>query len=65
MAVGKFISIASLLGALSIVGCGDSGRNVCKECDNSQREDECRAFLETCNVGPDCPEQALALCSVI
>lgn len=62
MTIGRFISIASLLGALSIVGCGDN--DVCDNCDVQERKDDCKDFLKNCD-GPDCPEQALVLCSVL
>ena len=64
MTLGRFISIASLLGALSIVGCGGSAKNVCENCDVSERRDECENYYNNCD-GVDCEVEALALCSVL
>ena len=60
MTLRKLISVASLLAALSIAGCGDD--NVCDNCEFSNQRDLCENFLRDCD-GPDCPEQALFLCA--
>ena len=64
MAVGKFISIASLLGALSLVGCGDSAKNVCDGCQVQDLRSECEEFFKACD-GPDCEVLALAQCGIL
>ena len=64
MAVGKFISIASLLGALSLVGCGGSARNVCDACQVQDLRSECEEFYNLCD-GPDCEELALTQCGIL
>jgi len=60
MTLRKLISVASLLAALSIAGCGDN--NVCDNCEISNQRELCENFLRDCG-GPDCSERALALCA--
>lgn len=60
MTLQKLLSVAALLAALSIAGCGDE--NVCDNCDISDQRDRCEDFLRDCD-GPDCPEQALLRCA--
>jgi hypothetical protein len=59
MTLRKLISVASLLAALSIAGCGDE---VCDRCEIGNQRELCREFLRDCD-GPDCEERALALCA--
>ena len=58
MTLRKLISVASLLAALSIAGCGDE---VCDRCENGEQREACREFLRDCD-GPTCEEQALDRC---
>jgi len=62
MTIRKLIGVASLLGALSLVGCGDSAKNVCDNCDFPDKRGECEDFYKNCD-GPDCEEQALFRCA--
>ena len=62
MTVRKLISVASLLGALLIVGCGSSASNVCDNCDFPDNRGACEEFFNSCE-GPDCEERALARCA--
>ena len=59
MTLRKLISVASLLAALSIAGCGDD--DVCENCDAGDSREDCRRFLRDCD-GPTCEEQALDRC---
>ena len=64
MTIGRFILIASLLGALSIAGCGGSAKNVCDACDVQELRSECEEFYNACD-GPDCEELALTQCGLL
>jgi hypothetical protein len=59
MTLRKLISVASLLAALSIAGCGDE---VCDRCEIGNQREACRNFLRDCD-GPNCEAQALARCA--
>jgi hypothetical protein len=59
MTLRKLISVASLLAALSIAGCGDE---VCDNCEISNQRDLCKDFLRDCTAG-DCEARALLLCA--
>ena len=59
MTVLRLISVASLLAALSIAGCGDD--DVCRNCETEAQREACREFLRDCD-GPTCEEQALDRC---
>jgi len=62
MTVLRLIAVASLLGALSIVGCGDSAKNVCDDCEISDQRDLCESVYNDCTAG-DCEVRALAACA--
>lgn len=70
MTVRKMVSIASLLGALSLVGCGDSANQVCDECQVQDLRGECEEFYNVCiqdDAGEpdDCAVGALAQCGIL
>ena len=60
MTLRKLISVASLLAALSIAGCGDD--EVCHNCEVGELREDCRDFLRDCD-GSDCEDQALLECA--
>lgn len=62
MRVLRLIAVASLLGALSIVGCGDSAKNVCDNCEISNQRELCENVYNECTAG-DCEARALAACA--
>ena len=62
MTVRTLIAAAALLGSLLIVGCGDSAKNVCDDCEISDQRSLCEDFYNSCE-GPDCTERALARCA--
>lgn len=60
MTLRKLISVASLVAALSIAGCGDN--NVCDNCEISNQRELCEEVLKDCG-GSDCSARALAACA--
>jgi hypothetical protein len=60
MTLRKLISVASLLAALSIAGCGDD--DICENCVVSDQRNLCRDALRDCD-GDDCEDIALAECA--
>ena len=62
MTVRTLIAAVALLGSLLIVGCGDSAKNVCDDCEISDQRDLCESVYNDCTAG-DCEARALAACA--
>jgi hypothetical protein len=71
MKFSKLILISVFAGALSVLGCGDSGGSaseVCDDCENQSDRGLCEATYNQCKDLPnldECVLGSLALCSAL